>query len=119
MFTVAASYPDYGSTHKEVLPEDHMEIEIDITKGSPLAVFPSFNAGNMEFGVLILPIAIFVIYAKSSSTKIQAEISIFLFKKLSGFFYVEFSRDLTITFVLAHVLSFSFLDRVPRHGHLG
>ena len=40
-----------------------MEIEIDIAKGSPLNVFPSLDFSDLELGVFILPVAIFVIYA--------------------------------------------------------
>jgi len=62
-YIVKAEHPDYGFAEKKVLLEDHMEIEIDIAKGSPLTVFPTFDFGEFEFGVLVLPIAIFVIYA--------------------------------------------------------
>jgi len=37
-----------GYAEKEVLLEDHIEIEIDIVKGSPLTVFPSFDFGDLS-----------------------------------------------------------------------
>ena len=64
-YVVRAEHSDYGSAEREVLLEDHMEIEIDIAKGSPLTVFPGFDFGEFEFGVLALPVAVFVIYAFS------------------------------------------------------
>lgn len=64
-YKVRASHEDYGSAERDVLLEDHMEIDMDIAKGSPLSVFPSFDFGEFEFSVLALPVAIFVIYAFS------------------------------------------------------
>lgn len=62
-YKVKASHEDYGSVEQDVLLEDHMEIDMDIAKGSPLSVFPNFDFGDFELGVLVLPAAIFVIYA--------------------------------------------------------
>jgi len=64
-YTIRAEHPDYGSAEKEVLLENHIEIEIDIAKGSPLTVFPSFNFGDFGLGILVLPVSIFVLYAFS------------------------------------------------------
>ncbi len=68
-YTVRAEHTDYGSAEREVLLEDHMEIEIDIAQGSPLTVLPGFDLGELEFGVLALPIALFVIYALSLAVR--------------------------------------------------
>jgi len=65
LYIIRVEHPDYGFAEKEVTVEDQVEIEIDIAKGSPLNVFPSFDFGDFELGVLVLPVAIFVIYAFS------------------------------------------------------
>lgn len=48
-----------------------MEIKIDMAKGSPLTVFPTLDFGELEFEVLILPIAVSAIYAFSLVLKSQ------------------------------------------------
>jgi len=68
-YTIKAEHPDYGFAKREITLEDHMEIEIDIAKGSPLNVFPSFDFSDLELGIFVLPVAIFVVYAFTLALK--------------------------------------------------
>jgi hypothetical protein len=68
-YIIRAEHPDYGFAKREITVEDHVEIEIDIAKGSPLNVFPSFDFNDLELGVFILPVAIFVVYVFTLALK--------------------------------------------------